>query len=69
MGLIIESFVLKLVYTENFMMFEHSGRELRRFENFVFTLHLYGISCYSDFFATAEIPFKCVIKTKCSKRP
>jgi hypothetical protein len=25
--------MLELVYTENFMMFEHSRRELRRFEN------------------------------------
>jgi hypothetical protein len=36
----IEIFMLKLVYIENIMMFGHSGREQRRFENFVFTFHI-----------------------------
>jgi hypothetical protein len=33
----IEIVMLRLVYTENVMMFWHSGRELRRLENLVFT--------------------------------
>jgi hypothetical protein len=36
----IEIFVLKLVYTENFMTFGHSWRELSRFENFICPKHL-----------------------------
>jgi hypothetical protein len=32
----IEIVVLKLVYTENFMIFGHSERKLRRSETFIF---------------------------------
>jgi hypothetical protein len=38
----IEILMLKLVYNWNFMMLEHSGRELRRFEDFCFKIS--GIS-------------------------
>jgi hypothetical protein len=34
--------IRKLVYTENVMRFGHSGRELQRFENFIFTIQ--GVS-------------------------
>ena len=39
----IEIFTLKLDCGENFMLFGHSGHALQRFEDFVFTIHLYGI--------------------------
>ena len=39
----IEIFMLKLDCGENFVLFGHSGHELQRFEDLVFTIHLYGI--------------------------
>ena len=39
----IEIFMLKLDCGENFVMFGHSGHKLQRFEDLVFTIHLYGI--------------------------
>ena len=36
----IKIIMLKLVFSENFMIFEHWGRELQRFENFVFPIQL-----------------------------
>jgi hypothetical protein len=40
----IEILVFKFVYIKNFALFGDSERELWRFENFVFPIHLYGIS-------------------------
>jgi hypothetical protein len=34
----IEILILKLVYTKHFMIFGDARRELKRFENFVFTI-------------------------------
>ncbi len=39
----IEIFMLKLDCGENFVLFGHSGHKLQRFEDLVFTIHLYGI--------------------------
>ncbi len=39
----IEIFMLKLDCGENLVMFGHSGHKLQRFEDLVFTIHLYGI--------------------------
>jgi hypothetical protein len=59
----IEINMLKLFYTENVMMFQHTERQLRRFENLVFPT-LYRLTQISE----AEIPYKCMGKTKFSKR-
>ncbi len=46
----IEILMLKLVHQENSMLFAlifgYPGQELQRFEDSVFTIHLYGIYCY-----------------------
>ena len=39
----IEIFMLKLDCGEKFVMFGHSGHKSQRFEDLVFTIHLYGI--------------------------
>ena len=44
----IEIFMLQLDCGENFVMFGHSGHKLQRFEDLVFTIHLYGIFSCSD---------------------
>ena len=38
-----EIFMLKLDCGENFVLFGHLGHKLQRFEDLVFTIHLYGI--------------------------
>ncbi len=53
----IEIFTLKLDCGENFMLFGHSGHALQRFEDFVFTIHLYGIFSCSDNIITAALNF------------
>ncbi len=65
----IEIFILKLVSRENFVLFGHSGHELERFENLVFSINLYGICrCSVSLPLQWHISCESIVKNKCSKR-
>ncbi len=56
----IKIFMLKLVCGQNFVLFGHSGHELQRFENLVFSKFIWNCRC-SDVYNAAAYSIQCDI--------
>ncbi len=62
--------MLKLVCGQNFVLFGHSGHELQRLQNIVFSKFIWNCRCSHDVYtaATYSLQMYSIVKTKFLKR-